>query len=140
MNIDHRCPYITVAQQFLNRADIVIRLQEMACIAVAEGMRGNPLRNPCFFNGLAECNKQRYILQLHGNSRFRRFSLAILLIRGDQTMRRLSVALLCVAVSLLFQTQAYSAIFHVSTLGNDSASYGSSGSPCATIWKAINTL
>lgn len=53
-------------------------------------------------------------------------------------MRRLSVALLCVAVSLLFQTQAYSAIFHVSTLGNDSASCGSSGSPCATIWKAIN--
>ncbi len=77
-------------------------------------------------------------MQLHSKSRFRRFPLAILLIRGDQTMRRLSVALLCVAVSVLFQTQAYSAIFHVSTLGNDSASCGSSGSPCATIWKAIN--
>lgn len=42
MGIDHGGPLVAMADQFLNCADIVIILQEMAGITVAEGMGGSP--------------------------------------------------------------------------------------------------
>ncbi len=38
VGVDHRCPYIAVPQEFLDRANIVVRLQKMASIAVPQGM------------------------------------------------------------------------------------------------------
>ena len=35
MGVNHGCPYIAVPQQLLNRTDIVICLQQMACPASA---------------------------------------------------------------------------------------------------------
>ena len=40
MCIDHRCSYIAVAQQRLNRPNVIARLQQMAGKTVAECMRG----------------------------------------------------------------------------------------------------
>ena len=40
MCIDHRGPYIAVAQQRLNRPNVMARLQQMAGKTVAECIRG----------------------------------------------------------------------------------------------------
>ena len=38
MGVYHRCSHITMAKQLLNRADIIIRLKQMAGKTVAKGM------------------------------------------------------------------------------------------------------
>ncbi len=38
MGINHRGPYVTVAEHFLNRPDIIIGLQKMSGKAMAESM------------------------------------------------------------------------------------------------------
>ena len=43
MGVDHGGPYIAVAQHLLNRADIIIRLQEMAGETVPKRMCRSPL-------------------------------------------------------------------------------------------------
>ena len=40
VRINHGRPYVTVAQQFLNRPNVIARLQQMAGKTVAECMRG----------------------------------------------------------------------------------------------------
>jgi len=45
VGVNHRCPYIAVSQQFLNRTNIVIGLQQMAGKTVTKGMARGPLRN-----------------------------------------------------------------------------------------------
>ena len=56
VGVNHGCPHIAVPQQFLNRTDIVIGLQQMAGERMSKGMaRGplsdfGPLHGP--FNGL----------------------------------------------------------------------------------------
>ena len=55
MGIDHGCSYIAMPQQLLNRTDIVIGLQKMACETVTEGMGRGAFDDFCFadrsFNG-----------------------------------------------------------------------------------------
>ncbi len=43
MSIYHRRAHVRVTGKSLDRTDIVVRLQEMRCIAVAEGVQGNKL-------------------------------------------------------------------------------------------------
>ena len=43
MGINHRCSHITVSQKFLNRPDIIIRLEKVTCKAMAKNMRCCPL-------------------------------------------------------------------------------------------------
>ena len=38
VRVNHRRPYVTVAQQFLNRPNVIARLQQMAGKTVTEGM------------------------------------------------------------------------------------------------------
>ena len=40
VRVNHRCSYIAVAQQRLNRPNVIARLQQMAGKTVAECMRG----------------------------------------------------------------------------------------------------
>ncbi len=47
MGIDHRGSDVAVAQKRLDRADIVIRLQEVSCKTVAEGVRRDTLGELC---------------------------------------------------------------------------------------------
>lgn len=42
MGIYHSRPYVAVAEQLLDSADVVIRLQEMRCKRMAEGVAGHP--------------------------------------------------------------------------------------------------
>ena len=45
MGIDHRRSHVALAQEHLYGPDIVVRLQEMGCKAIAESMRRNSLQN-----------------------------------------------------------------------------------------------
>lgn len=44
MSVDHRGPYIAVAEERLDRAEVVVSLQEVRGEAVAEGMGGDTFR------------------------------------------------------------------------------------------------
>lgn len=56
MCINHCSSHIAMPQQFLNRPNVVIGLQEVACKTVAKGMGGSPFSELSFigspFNGL----------------------------------------------------------------------------------------
>jgi hypothetical protein len=54
MGIDHRGPHVTVSEQRLDGADIVVRLQEMGGEGMAESMRRDPLRKLCPANSTVE--------------------------------------------------------------------------------------
>lgn len=57
MGIDHGGPHVAMAKQFLNGMYIVIILQQMAGITVAEGMGGSPFAD----FSLIHCSPDRFL-------------------------------------------------------------------------------
>ena len=51
VGIDHRGAHVCVAEERLDRADVVVGLQEMRCKAVTEGVGGDAFPKACFSNG-----------------------------------------------------------------------------------------
>ena len=54
MRVNHRRFHTTMAQQLLDRADIIIRLQQMAGETVPKRVRCCPFRDLCVFHSLAQ--------------------------------------------------------------------------------------
>ena len=52
MSVNHGGPYSTMAQQLLNRPNIIIPLEQMAGKAVAKRIGGRTLTNSCLFHRL----------------------------------------------------------------------------------------
>jgi len=59
MGIDHRRAHIAMAEQFLHRSDAIATLQQMACEAVAQGVRGCRLYQTAIARRLLDCPLRR---------------------------------------------------------------------------------
>jgi hypothetical protein len=55
MGIDHRGPYVAVAQKRLDRADVVIGLKKMGGEGMAEGVTRHAFGKPCLSDGFFQC-------------------------------------------------------------------------------------
>ena len=55
VRIDHSCAHVTVAQQFLDRPNVIACLQHMAGKAVTKSMRGDALTQLCLPYSTLQC-------------------------------------------------------------------------------------
>jgi hypothetical protein len=62
MGVDHGRAYVFVAQQLLNRADVIARFQEMRCERMPEGMATGVFHDARFADGFLDGTlKNRFV-------------------------------------------------------------------------------